>query len=464
MQVSAYFWMISFYLFAIVCYGLYIARKKVRTTDDFVTSGRNLPLWILVGTLIATWYGGGGITGTANLVYTKGPLAGLLFEFASPLAIIIIYFLAAKIRNNRNVTIPELFYEKYGSAARILGVVFIVMAYIGICSYQFKGAGYVLNLTTGISVELGTIVAAVAIILLSVTGGLLTVAYTDAISAIFIFISLLLSVSFLLFTGGGFSGLFSDIPPEKLTLLGGERPLDTLGYVIAMLFLTLGDQNLFTRFGAAVDEKVAKKSALGFIIGSMVLSCLNVFVATVAIPYLPGIKPDTAFLMVSMKMLPFILGCCMLSSAIAFMITTGDSFLLSSATNIYNDIIKPYFRKDLSEKESFIVMRVLIIILGVFAYLLITQFPDILSVMMYAYTIYGAAITPALIAALCWKNVTPAGGTASMIVGGVTTLAWEFVLKSKIGNFDSSFVAIPAAIITLVLVSWATKKREAEIG
>jgi len=326
--------------------------KKVRTTDDFVTSGRNLPLWILVGTLIATWYGGGGITGTANLVYTKGPLAGLLFEFASPLAIIIIYFLAAKIRNNRNVTIPELFYEKYGSAARILGVVFIVMAYIGICSYQFKGAGYVLNLTTGISVELGTIVAAVAIILLSVTGGLLTVAYTDAISAIFIFISLLLSVSFLLFTGGGFSGLFSDIPPEKLTLLGGERPLDTLGYVIAMLFLTLGDQNLFTRFGAAVDEKVAKKSALGFIIGSMVLSCLNVFVATVAIPYLPGIKPDTAFLMVSMKMLPFILGCCMLSSAIAFMITTGDSFLLSSATNIYNDIIKPYFRKDLSEKES----------------------------------------------------------------------------------------------------------------
>lgn len=75
MKVSAYFWMIFLYLVAIVSYGLYIARKKVRTTDDFVTSGRNLPLWILVGTLIATWYGGGGITGTANLVYTKGPLS-----------------------------------------------------------------------------------------------------------------------------------------------------------------------------------------------------------------------------------------------------------------------------------------------------------------------------------------------------------------------------------------------------
>lgn len=464
MQVSAYFWMIFLYLVAIVSYGLYIARKKVRTTDDFVTSGRNLPLWILVGTLIATWYGGGGITGTANLVYTKGPWAGLLFEFASPLAIVIIYFLAAKIRTNKNVTIPELFQEKYGSAARILGVIFIVMAYIGICSYQFKGAGYVLNLTTGIPVELGTMIAAACIILLSVTGGLLTVAYTDAMSAIFIFISLIVSVPFLLYTAGGFSGLLSQIPQEKLTLLGGYRPLDTLGYVLAMLFLTLGDQNLFTRFSAAIDEKVAKKSALGFIIGSIILSCLNVFVATVAIPYLPGIKPDTAFLMVSMKMLPFVLGSCLLSAAIAFMVTTGDSFLLSSATNIFNDIIKPYVKKDLSEKQGFIVIRLLIVFLGIFAYVLIMQFPDILSVMMYAYTIYGAAITPALIAALCWKDVTPAGGTASMIVGGVTTLVWEIGLKTKFDNLNSSFVAIPAAIITLVLISLLTKSDNCQTG
>lgn len=458
MQVTGYFWIIAAYLVGIVCYGLYVAKKNVSTTDDFVTTGRKLPLWILVGTLIATWYGGGGITGTANLVYTKGPWAGLLFEFASPLAIVFIYFLAAKIRITKNTTIPELFKKKYGTAASILGTIFIVLAYVGICSYQFKGAGYVMNLVAGISVETGTIIAAVVIILLSVTGGLVTVAYTDAISALFIFFSLICAVPLLMYNAGGFTALLAKIPPDKLTLLGGYRPLDTLAYVFAMLFLTLGDQNLFTRFGAAESASVAKRSAIGFIVGSVILSCLNVFVATMAIPYLPNIKPDTAFLMVAMHMLPFMLGGCVLAAAIAFMVTTGDSFLLSSATNIFNDIIKPYSKKELTEKQSFLVIRSLIVFLGIFAYILITKFSDILGMMMYAYTIYGAAITPPLIAALCWEKVTPAGGLSSMIVGGGTTLLWELVLKAHFSGIDSSFVAIPASIIVLVVVSLLTQK------
>ncbi len=458
MHVSNYFFIIVLYLIFVAAYGLFIAKRRISTTDDFVTAGRKLPLWVLIGTLIATWYGGGGITGTANLVYTKGPLAGLLFEFASPLAIIIIYFIAARIRSNKNITIPELFGEKYGTAARILAVVFIVLAYVGICSYQFKGAGYVMNLVTGISVESGTILAAVVIIVLSASGGLLTVAYTDAISAIFIFLSLLLAVPILLYETGGMSGLMTQLPVEKLSLWGGYKPLDTIGYVIAMLFLTLGDQNMFSRFGAAVNEKVAKISALGFIVGSILLSCLNVFVATVAIPYLPGIKPDTAFLMVAMNMLPFVVGGCVLAAAIAFMITTGDSFLLSSATSIYNDIIKKHSRRTFTEMQIFFIMRGLIVLLGVFSYLLITKFSDILGMMMYAYTIYGAAITPALIAALCWKRVTPAGGLSSILTGGIVTLAWELGLKSHFGEIDSALVAIPLSILVLIGVSLFTRK------
>lgn len=458
MHVSNYFFIIVLYLIFVAAYGLFIAKRRISTTDDFVTAGRKLPLWVLIGTLIATWYGGGGITGTANLVYTKGPLAGLLFEFASPLAIIIIYFIAARIRSNKNITIPELFGEKYGTAARILAVVFIVLAYVGICSYQFKGAGYVMNLVTGISVESGTILAAVVIIVLSASGGLLTVAYTDAISAIFIFLSLLLAIPILLYETGGMSGLMTQLPVEKLSLWGGYKPLDTIGYVIAMLFLTLGDQNMFSRFGAAVNEKVAKISALGFIVGSILLSCLNVFVATVAIPYLPGIKPDTAFLMVAMNMLPFVVGGCVLAAAIAFMITTGDSFLLSSATSIYNDIIKKHSRRTFTEMQIFFIMRGLIVLLGVFSYLLITKFSDILGMMMYAYTIYGAAITPALIAALCWKKVTPAGGLSSILTGGIVTLAWELGLKSHFGEIDSALVAIPLSILVLIGVSLFTRK------
>ncbi|MCK7483939.1 MAG: hypothetical protein M0C28_48365 [Candidatus Moduliflexus flocculans] len=43
---------------------------------------------------------------------------------------------------------------------------------------------------------------------------------------------------------------------------------------------------------------------------------------------------------------------------------------------------------------------------------------------LFAYTIYGVAITPALIAALAWKRVTKAGGLASIISGTVVCLVF----------------------------------------
>lgn len=457
MTLSGYFWFIMAYIVVVVFYGLYIAKTQVKTNEEFVTCGRRLPLWIVVGTLIATWYGGGGITGTANLVYTRGPWAGLIYELATPVAIILVLFLAGRIRENKNVTIPELFREKYGDAASVLATIFIVLAYIGICSYQFKGAGYVLNLTTGLSVEAGTLLAAVVIILLSVTGGLTSVAYTDAVSAIFIFAAMGASVPVLLSQTGGFSGLLSQIPADHLKFASGDKFIDTIGYGVATLFLAMGDQNLFIRFAAAKDKKTATTSALLFIIISTMLSCMTVFLAMNAIPYLKDIKPDTALLSVAMYRLPFFLGGCVLAAAVSFMITTGDSFLLSAGTNIAHDVLEPYFMKNCSDDKKLAAIRILIIICGIFSYILITVFRDILGIIMYAYTIYGAAITPALVAALCWPRVTRTGGLASIIAGGASTLIWEIFLKGKISGLDSALVAVPISIAVLIIVSLAGK-------
>ena len=63
------------------------------------------------------------------------------------------------------------------------------------------------------------------------------------------------------------------------------------------------------------------------------------------------------------------------------------------------------------------------------AFVLGFYFPDILSVQMYAYTMYGATITPALICALFYKKATKAGGLAGIITGAVTTIIWDVVLR-----------------------------------
>ena len=56
MTLSGYFWFIMAYIVVVVFYGLYIAKTQVKTNEEFVTCGRRLPLWIVVGTLIATHF------------------------------------------------------------------------------------------------------------------------------------------------------------------------------------------------------------------------------------------------------------------------------------------------------------------------------------------------------------------------------------------------------------------------
>lgn len=46
---------------------------------------------------------------------------------------------------------------------------------------------------------------------------------------------------------------------------------------------------------------------------------------------------------------------------------------------------------------------------------------------MTAYTMYGAAITPAILFALFSKRVTPAAGLAGIIVGGLATIVWTLM-------------------------------------
>lgn len=454
---TGYLWFIVAYLVIVVAYGLYISKKLVKTSDEFVTAGRRLPLWIVIGTLIATWFGGGSITGCANIVYSRGIIAGLIYQYATPLGLLVVFLIAGKIRAAENTTIPALFKDKYGTVASILATIFIVLSYIGITSYQFMGAGYVVNVVTGLPVEIGTVISAIVIILLTVTGGLASVAYTDAISALFVFVSFIIAIPCLLYQAGGLSGLAAQIPAEYFTWSGATAdPLANLGVLVATAFLAMGDQNLFIRFNATKNRKEATKSCALFIVGAMVLGTMTVLIEAYSIPYLKDIKPDTALLMVAMHHLPFVVGGLILAAAVSFMITTGDSFMLSAATTLAQDVVAPYITKKDDEKHKLKLIRILVILCGVLAYVLITKFTDVLGVIMYAYTVYAAAITPALVAAFTWKRVTPAGGVCSVIVGGGSALIWELFLKSSHGGLDGALIAVPLSILTVIIVSLCT--------
>jgi Na+/proline symporter len=88
-------------------------------------------------------------------------------------------------------------------------------------------------------------------------------------------------------------------------------------------------------------------------------------------------------------------------------------------------------------------------------------YSTILAMALWAYTMYGAAITPALLAIFLWPRVTRAGGVASIATGMMTTLAWEIYARLA-GSYPyglaTVYPAVTLAVLAMVVVSLATPK------
>lgn len=449
-------WFIGIYAILMVSVGIYMS-KKVSNSADFILAGKSLGPIVLMGTLLATWTGSGSISGgETSVAYSFGIIPSLLLMIPTVIGIFILYIIAPKIRAFGKYTISGILEAKYGSTARNIASVIVILAYVGIVSYQMTGLGFILNITTGMSVELGTIIAAILIIFLAMIGGLRSVSQTDAISGFLMVGGLLITVPIIISVAGGWDTIVSNVPESHLTSTGGLTTIQLMGYLIPSLFLLLSDQNMYQRLAASNSDRSSKKAAISWLIVMLLISPAISIIAFTSRSLFPDIDPGMA-LMATTTALPLGVGGILLAAAAAFIITTGNSYLLSAATNMTYDVYGKYINKHPSDKQQLLMTKVFIVVLGVISFLLISFFPTVLEVQMYSYTVYGAGITPAILAVFFWKRVTAIGGISSMIAGVITTLVWELVLQTPF-EINSSVISVPVAIIVLIIVSLVTQK------
>ncbi len=169
-------------------------------------------------------------------------------------------------------------------------------------------------------------------------------------------------------------------------------------------------------------------------------------------------------------------GLLLLGAACAVVISTGMNYLLSPTTNIMRDIYQRFLNPDADQKKMVALQKTFVVVVGLCAFLLVfipTALHSRISVLSYAYfayTMYGVAITPALLAALAWKRATSAGGVASILSGAAMALVLELIVPNvfpgvmKGGDpwgVPSIYPAALVSIATLILVSLATAPSKA---
>jgi SSS family solute:Na+ symporter len=443
--------------------GAYYSRK-IKSSDDYALAGRQLGPIVLMGTLMATSVGSGTVTGGGNsLAYNFGPWAGVFWVipyFVFCIGYLLIY---KRIRKNGAYTVPQLLKIAYGRNALIVGGIINLIGLAGIVSYQYRGLAYVLNVTTGLNIEAATIISVAVITAIAMFGGLFSVAYTDAFGAFVIVICCLVGVPYALKAGGGWEHILSTVAaskPEMLTLSGGRTFLAIVGSLMPLICLEIGDQNFYQRLAAGKDDFSSKVGIWGWLIlVCFAIPSVAVISFTAYTMFGNNITAGMAFMSMT-TVVPLVVGGMLLAAASAFIITTGTSYLLTSATSITYDFYKEFMNDKPNDKMLLNITRYSTPALGVIAFIILQFFPTILAVQNWSYTMIGAGVTPALLGCLLSKKVTPLGGLLSIIVGAGLTLAWE-IFKQPFG-ITTIIVSFPAAVLVLILVSAMTQNSIAD--
>ncbi len=443
------------YLLVLFVFGLRIV-KRLKNKEDFLIAGRSLTAPVLVGTLLATWMGSGDIFSVSDLSYNHG-FSSLIGSSGGWLGIIIVFFIAGRVRRFGQFTVPDILEARYNKWARILATFTTIIAYVTIVSYQFRGGGWVLNIITEGRIQEKHAMALVAffVIIYTLLAGMLSVAYLDIFNGILMITAIFISVPFLIHHVGGMDYIVANVTPRSNPILGNMTLLQAMGYFVPTLLLALGNGNMYQRFFSAKDEKEAKKSVIGWVIGVILLGIALQSLAVIGSSYFKGLEAKEAgkiILLVAHKGVPVAVGCALIAAVVAIIISTANSFLLVPATNVVRDIYQRFINPDLPDKQMILFSRIVVVVLGIISFSLISFFPRILDAAYAAYTIYGAGITPALIAVFFWKRATVSGGVLSILGGLSVTVIWQVINKIQ-GHLPLGIPAVyPALICSLALL------------
>ncbi|MBT3216244.1 MAG: sodium:solute symporter family protein [Candidatus Marinimicrobia bacterium] len=469
---------ITLYLLALIGVGAYKA-GKIKTQEDFAVAGRSLTPWILVGTMMATWMGTGSILGNAGKTYMTG-MAALILPIGGVVGIAFLTRIAGKVRSFNKFTVPEIIGDRYGSTARLLSVVALVMAYMVIVSYQYNAGGAVLFTVLQdsagnpmITEETGTIIAALFIITYTVLAGLVSVAYTDVVNGIIMMVTFLIAFPLLWIKAGGADGMTASFismgKPEHMQFFGVYSTIDIINFCLPPFLLVMGDANMYQRFFASKNAEGAKSATTVLIFAVAIMELLIIATAWVSASLIPDAEVGKYVLIYAAhQLLPTFLGAVMMTTIVGIILSTADSFLLVPATTLMKDVYLEYINPKANQKKIVFLSRMLVLVLGIVAYIVSLGFAKSAGFFeraLYAYTIYGAAITPSLVAALFWKGATKEGAVASILSGTFITLLWKelpslwtWVPAHIYGSVDEVLPAISASLFALISVSLLTKK------
>src|SRR5690606_9627607 len=342
--------------------------RAVRSADDFMVAGRRVPVYMLVATLICTWIGSGSLFGTAGLTFRTG-VSELWFSSGAWIGILVVYLIAARVRKIAQYTLTDLLEKRYSRVAKILGTITIIVAYMVIAGYQFRGGGRFIGFLPegAITPETGMIIAAVFIITFTVLAGMVSIVSIDVFNGAIMLLAMAAALPFAVASHGGLDAVLTTIretEPTHLSVMGGHDVLWVVGIALPTFLLLTSESSMYQKFSSADTARNARRAVMGMFIGVVAVETLMMLIALVGFAiyaddprfFLPAGSVNRAaaeeiILRIGFEQLPVVAGCVLMAAGAAIILSTGNTFLMVASTNVTRDILQGFFAREASESQ-----------------------------------------------------------------------------------------------------------------
>ncbi|GAB1372987.1 sodium:solute symporter family protein [Candidatus Kapaibacterium sp.] len=326
--------------FALVLYiGFFIAKKKGESNnskEDFILAGRKLTLPLFVATLVATWYGS--ILGVGEFVYKNGFVAWICFGFPYYVAAVVFsLFVAEKIRKANVVSIPEQIKSKYGAKAGVVASLIVLI--ITVPAAYILMLGVVIQLFSGLSIEVSIIIGAVVSLIYLFNGGFKADVYTNVAQFFLMYLGFFVLIVFTFIEYGSFNSMFALLPENHRTMDGGFTWQVILTWFI-IAFQTFVDPSFHQRCSAVTEPRIARNGILVSVVLWAIFDFMTLTAGLYAKAYLDVDNPLMSFPILAENVLPAFWKGIFIISILATIMSTLDSYSFLSAVTIGNDILR----------------------------------------------------------------------------------------------------------------------------
>jgi len=476
--------LVIIYLLVTIAIGL-VAARRVKNTTDFAIAGRHLPMFMIITTTFATWFGSEIVLGVPAK-FIEGGLHNVVEDpFGAGMCLILVgVFFAGKLYRMSLLTISDYYRERYGRIIEVACSLIIMLSYLGWVSAQVTALGLVFNLLSGgaVSIPVGMTIGVVSILAYTLFGGMWSVAVTDFLQMIILVVGLLILAFFAGDMAGG-AGKVIDLAVSKDLFKFWPEPTlhDIVFFFAAAITMMLGSipqQDVFQRVMSANTVRAATH---GTVIGGsayILFAFVPMFLVVSALLIMPeraqellADDPQKVLPTLVMEKMPFIMQVLFFGALLSAIKSCASATLLAPSVTFTENIWRQ-FRRGASDRENLLTMRISVLVfsLAVLVYSIKMEGTPIYELVSGAYQVPLVGAFVPLVFGLYWNRASTQGAVCAVVMGiGVwlagLSMAWGAVFPAQLaGVLAAAFGMVAGSLLPQWLANTRTPHRPVPAG